>query len=120
MTAEMRLGDEAESLASAHLEKGGFRVVGRNVRNDGGELDIVAWDGEILVFVEVKGRSGINYGTPVEAVDRRKRDRLTRAAGAYLAGMQTEPMCRFDVVGVDFGGASPRIEHLRDAFRPGE
>lgn len=116
----MRLGDEAENLAGAFLEKQGLRVVGRNVRNEGGELDIVAWDGEILVFVEVKGRSGINYGKPLEAVDARKRARLTRAAGAYLADMGTEPLCRFDVVGVAFGDGPPRIKHLRDAFRPGD
>ncbi len=116
----MRLGDEAEALATAHLQRGGLRVVGRNVRNEGGELDIVAWDGEILVFVEVKGRSGIRYGRPMEAVDRRKRDRLTRAAGAYLAAMQAQPQCRFDVVSVDFKAGPPLVEHLRDAFRPGE
>jgi len=115
------LGRQAESLARRHLEGLGFKVTAANLRTAGGELDLVAWEGPVLVFVEVKGRSGGQTGPPEEAVDWRKRCRLVRAAQAYLAGQRgREPICRFDVVAVEFGRGRPLIRHLRDAFRPGD
>lgn len=130
----MRRGRAAEELARIYLEEQGFRVVGRNLRLADGELDLVAWDGATLVFVEVKARSRTDHGRPEEAVDRRKRRRLVSAARAYLARLaQPPPPCRFDVVALDLltggaggpeGGVTLRgkaaIRHLRDAFRPGE
>lgn len=116
-----RVGRWAENLAREYLEKRGFRVTERNLRLGGGELDLVAWDGEVLVFVEVKARSRRDYGRPEEAVDRRKRGRLASAAEAYLARLETSiPCCRFDVVAVEPGEGEPRVRHLPDAFRPGD
>jgi len=133
----VRRGRAAEDLARAYLEEQGFRIVGRNLRLADGELDLVAWDGATLVFVEVKARSHGGHGRPEEAVDARKRRRLVSAARAYLARLaQPLPPCRFDVVALDLlpgkaagaGGGEGRvlargkdaIRHLRDAFRPGE
>jgi putative endonuclease len=114
-------GRAAEALARRHLEQAGFEVVAANRRLGGGELDLVAWEGPVLVFVEVKGRALGHPGAPEEAVDRRKRQRLVRAAQAYLAGLKgPEPVCRFDVVAVDFAGGQASLRHLRDAFRPGD
>jgi len=114
-------GRAAEALAHRHLEGQGFRVVEANLRTAGGELDLVAWEGPVLVFVEVKGRGGGHAGAPEEAVDLRKRRRLAQAAQAYLASLEgTEPLCRFDVVAVEFGKGRPVIRHLRDAFRLGD
>jgi putative endonuclease len=108
-------------LARGHLEGAGFKVAAANRRLNGGELDLVAWEGPVLVFVEVKGRALGRPGAPEEAVDRRKRQRLVRAAQAFLAGLAgPEPPCRFDVVAVEFGRGEPRLRHLRDAFRPGD
>jgi len=115
------LGQSAEGQARSHLEAQGFRVIASNLRTPGGELDLVAWDGEVLVFVEVKGRSNARHGAPEEAVDRRKRERLVSAAGAYLAQLSgTPPRCRFDVVAVDLGGEDKAVRHIPDAFRAGE
>ncbi|MCB2225956.1 MAG: YraN family protein [Desulfarculaceae bacterium] len=115
------LGREAEALARGLLERGGMRVAASRLRTGGGELDLVAWDGATLVFVEVKARSNPGHGRPEEAVDRKKRERLTAAAGAYLAGLSgPAPACRFDVVAVDFGQDGPVVRHLPDAFRPGD
>lgn len=114
-------GREAEALARAHLERNGYQVVAARRRTTGGELDLVAWDGPTLVFVEVKARAGAGFGRAEEMVDRRKRARLTRAATAYLAELgPPTPVCRFDVVAVELGSGSPQLRHLLDAFRPGE
>lgn len=96
-------------------------MVGQNLRLGGGELDLVAWEGPTLVFVEVKGRASDSLAAPAEAVDARKRGRLVSAAAAYLARLEGgEPPCRFDVVTVEFGRDRTRLKHLRDAFRPGD
>lgn len=114
-------GRRAEDLARQHLEGRGWRVAAANVRAGRGELDLVAWDGEVLVFVEVKARSSAGHGLPEEAVDGAKRSRLVSAAEAYLAGLEgPAPACRFDVVAVDLAGGRPRVRHLPDAFRPGD
>ncbi len=120
-TAQAR-GRRAEELARRYLEGLGLKTAGRNLRLGGGELDLVAWDGEVLVFVEVKGRSRSDYGRAEEAVDRRKQERLVRAAEAYLARLGPPlPACRFDVVAVEFAsGGRVGLRHLPDAFRPGD
>lgn len=110
-------------MARGFLEAKGFRVIAANQRTRGGELDLVAWDDKVLVFVEVKARADSSHGRPEEAVDRRKQERLINAAGAFLAELDgPEPICRFDVVAVDLkqgGNEELGVRHLIDAFRPG-
>lgn len=101
------------------LRTQGMRIVARNWRWRGGEVDIIAKDGETLVFVEVKGRARPDFSPPEEAVDPRKRAHLWRSAQAYLQGKPWVPV-RFDVVAVTPAG----IRHIRGAFgeehvRPG-
>ncbi len=97
-----------------------MRVITVNKRTKGGELDLVAWDNGVLVFVEVKGRGNSRHGSPEEAVDRRKQKRLIGAAEAYLSEFDgPPPVCRFDVVAVDLGQGDQGVRHLIDAFRPG-
>jgi putative endonuclease len=114
-----RLGREGEAAAAAALEEAGLRILERRFRCRLGEIDLVARDGEALVFVEVKSRRGTGYGLPAEAITARKRNQLARVALAYLArrGALDAP-CRFDVVEVleDRGGGL-RLRHVRDAFR---
>ncbi len=105
-------GKEAEDLACRHLRSQGMRIVARNWRWRGGEVDIVARDGPTLVFVEVKARTGEGHGSAAEAVTAWKRDRLWRTALAYLGGKAEVPV-RFDVVAVGPDG----VKHIRDAFR---
>jgi putative endonuclease len=111
-------GRRGEDLAHRFLQQKGYLVVARNLRLRGArvELDVVARDGETIVFVEVKARSTDAFGTPEEAVDAEKREHVVRAALAYLhaAGAKRE-QARFDIVSVLFGGRT-RIEHIRDAF----
>lgn len=113
-----RVAARGEEAAAGHLARRGYRLVCRNYRCPLGELDIVAWDGETVVFVEVKARRGVSHGLPQEAVDRRKQARLARVARHFLSvhGLHGVP-CRFDVVAVRLdGGADPSIDLIRGAF----
>ncbi len=111
-----RLGEEA---AVAALRGSGYRIVDRNVRLRRGELDVVAEEEGVIVFVEVKTRRSALYGTPAEAVTVRKRRALVALASAYLTrrALAGRP-CRFDVAEVWVGrdGRPARIEIIRDAF----
>jgi putative endonuclease len=114
-------GRRGEDLAHRFLQKRGLRVVARNYRprSGPGEIDLVAWDGGTLAFVEVKSRRSEEYGTPDRAVDRDKEDTLVRAAREYTrrAGVEWEKV-RFDIVNVVFTDP-PSVSHTRDAFGSG-
>lgn len=110
------LGDWGEAEAARHLEGKGLRIVGRQVRTGLGEIDLVALDGETLVFVEVKAlRRALDSTDPAENVHAGKRRRLGLAARAYLAGLGREPFCRFDVVTL-VREPVLRVEHHPGAF----
>jgi putative endonuclease len=111
-----RLG---EDMAHRYLRRRGCTVVARNFRARGGagEIDLVAWHGRSLVFVEVKTRSSEEYGAPEVAVDAEKRIALERTAREYSRRSGVEwTKTRFDIVSVVLG-KRVRIEWLRDAFR---
>lgn len=111
------LGRDGEALAERFLERRGYRVVARNLRIARGEIDLIAYDGAVLVFIEVKARRGAAFGRADEAVGARKRAQLGRLASAYLAQRRlAEQLCRFDLVTVEWSGAEPRIELIPNAF----
>jgi putative endonuclease len=105
-------GRRGEDLAAAFLSAKGLAIVERNFRAKVGEIDIVARDGEELVFVEVRARAGRGFGGAAASVDAGKRRRLVRAARVWLAARGWDGPCRFDVVTLDAG----RLEHLPAAF----
>lgn len=112
-------GKSGEDLAAAYLqEKKRYRLLTRNFRCACGEIDIIAKDGETVVFVEVKSRRSLSYGRPCEAVSRRKQAKLRYTAEAYLAarGMWQSP-CRFDVIEVfAHPPRQPLVNHVMNAF----
>ena len=112
------LGAYGERVAARVLTDAGLTVLDRNWRCRDGELDLVARDGDALVFCEVKTRTGSGFGSPAEAVTPTKRRRLRVLAGAWLAAHdQHAPDLRFDVVGVQVPATGrPRVTHLRNAF----
>jgi putative endonuclease len=115
-------GQKAESLAADLLEARGMRILARNWRRPEGEIDLIADDGGVCVFVEVRARTGEEHGHPLEAVGGRKRARVIRAARLYLASddLRHAPGggFRFDVVGVLFpgDGSAPVLDHIANAF----
>jgi putative endonuclease len=113
-------GRDAEAHAAAFLRRQGFHIVETNVRYPVGEIDIVADDAGVLVFVEVRARRPGPYGTAAETVDRRKRARILRAAETYLQQRAVDPgrACRIDVVAIrlDARGKPAATELIRNAF----
>lgn len=111
------LGGSGEEIAAAYLQRRGYVILAKNYRKRFGEIDIVAAEGDTLVFVEVKTRTSAAFGSPLEAVDGRKQRRMAKAALAYLsAGNLHGRPARFDVVAVRLQQGGPQIEHVRNAF----
>jgi putative endonuclease len=116
------LGARGEACAAAHLEAAGYRILGRNVRADGVEIDLVVARGRIVAFVEVKTRASRRAGAPEEAVDGRKRARIVRGALSWLRanGVRGRSV-RFDVVSVEPDGAGDlHASHRPGAFDAGD
>jgi putative endonuclease len=110
------LGRTGEARAAKHLAEQGYTILERNYRLSQGELDLIALDGDTLVFVEVKTRRGNAYGAPELAVDQRKQERMVKAALGYLKHKKLHQMpCRFDVVAIS-GADGDRVELIRNAF----
>ncbi|MHC4472962.1 MAG: YraN family protein [Planctomycetota bacterium] len=119
----MQPGRAGERAAEKELRRRGMKVLERNLRSGGSELDLVALDGETFVFVEVKSRSSAAHGDPAEAVDLAKRRRVVRAARAFLAGkrLMDRPR-RYDVAAVmlDEKGRASSVRWTEGAFDEGE
>lgn len=116
----LRAGEWGESVAADFLSQSGLKVLASRIRfGQREELDIVAREGDAVVFVEVKTRGSEDYGRPISAVDRGKRERMSRAAVHYLRRAGFPKMfVRFDVVEVvgEPGDAPPAVRHVRNAF----
>ncbi len=118
VTDKQALGAHGEELAAEFLCAAGMEIVARNWRCRYGELDLIARDGDVTAFVEVKTRSGLGYGTPAESVTFAKQQRIRRLALLWLAE-QDGPWrrIRFDVVSVlAVRGRAPVIDHLEAVF----
>ncbi len=115
MKAKDQLGMTGEQLAADFLQTAGMQILARNWRCSEGEIDIVAADGRVLVVCEVKTRSGVRFGTPVEAVTLQKARRLRRLAVRFVrAGDRAYDEIRIDVIGVLRVSAEEfQIEHVR-------
>jgi len=117
-----QFGQAGELWAEQFLLAKDYRILARNLRTALGELDLVAEDKGVLVFVEVKARATEAFGGALLAVDRRKQAKLVRLASQYLAQRHlSDRPCRFDVVLVQGrSSAGGRIEHLQNAFEAAE
>ncbi len=131
--AKQVLGQEGERVAERYLQKKGYKLVERNYRCPAGEVDLIVLDRRVIVFVEVKTRTGNRFGSPLEAVQPRKQHKMIRAAQFFLAqkGLHQRD-ARFDVVGISWparslsaraqagqaGGPArePVVEHVENAF----
>lgn len=111
-------GDAAEERACRFLEGAGFRIGERNWRGNGGEADIVARKGDLLVFVEVRSREDSAFGAPEESIDLAKRRRIVRAARHYLSTIPAASWreARFDVIAIEGTGEKAVLRHYPAAF----
>ena len=113
------LGNEGERYAAKYIKKLGYKIISRQFRNRFGEIDLIAADGNMLVFIEVKTRRSDQKGTPEEAVTGRKQEQIRKVAISYLKQKQLEGTpFRFDVISVLWpdSAPSPEIRHFQNAF----
>jgi putative endonuclease len=118
MTEDHALGRRGEDVAQRFLQRNGFVIVDRNYRmaSGGGEVDLVGWEADTLVFVEVKSRKTAEYGSPDRAIGLEKQSSLVRAAREYARHAEVPwDRIRFDVVNVVFT-APPAVTHFRGRF----
>jgi putative endonuclease len=116
-TARRQLGSEGERLAEDLLRRQRYTIVERNYRCRLGEIDLIALEGTVIVFIEVKARTQPGTGSPFEAVSARKQQQVARAAQHYLTTHRLhDRAARFDVVGVWWENDGLRCELLRNAF----
>jgi putative endonuclease len=110
-----KIGSAYENIAKEYLINEGYTIVESNHINKCGEIDIIATKDEILVFCEVKYRTNMLYGDPLEAVDFRKQKKITRTAMLYCTknNIYMNKICRFDVIAI-YG--NKHIEHIKNAF----
>ena len=116
-----RLGADGEARAARFLERKGYRILARNLRIDGVEVDLIARRGRTVIFVEVKTRRSLRFGAPETAVDGAKQARIVHAARAWLReAPRRTPRVRFDVISCHVSGprdaADWQIVHLESAF----
>jgi len=113
------IGRQGETAAARFLRRRGYRILEQNFRCQAGEIDIVAEDGGVLVFVEVKARTQEEFGLPQAAVTEGKQRRMVLAAQSFLQQRGIKGVdCRFDVVAVQLApDGSRRLELIKDAFQ---
>ena len=119
---QLPLGERGERYAARWLRRQGYRVVAGGNRTRYGEVDLVAVDGETIVFVEVKTRRSREIGDAAAAVDAEKQARIVRTALAFLKEHHLlEYAARFDVIAIVWpdGASTPTLEHIKNAFEPG-
>ncbi len=113
------LGDKGEDIAAKFLKKKGYKILKRNYTAPIGEIDIIAKDGDTVVFVEVKARTDDLFGLPHESVGSKKQRKLKSVALHYLSRLKKQPPARFDIISICFKEGRKEIEHIKDAFEGG-
>lgn len=96
-----QIGDKGEDLAVSELEKSGYKIIERNFRTRFGEIDIIARDADVLVFVEVKAKTSSRFGSPAEMVTKRKQFKIKNTAQCYISDTGYAGPWRIDVVSIE-------------------
>ena len=117
-TSTRESGDEGEAIATKHLRALGIEIVETNYHyGKYGEIDIIARDGDVLVFCEVKLRRSDEFGDPEFAITRKKQSQIRKIAEAYVFEKEIENQeCRFDVIAIKKFGVAPEINYIPGAF----
>jgi len=116
-TKQQKFGESSENLAVWYLKQNGYKIIEQNYRNRLGEIDIIAREKKTIVFVEVKSRKSIRYGSPKWAVTPKKQRKISMVALYYLKStQQIDAKARFDVVAITSNRDEPQIEIVKNAF----
>lgn len=119
MAKHLAIGKEGERLAASYLAGKGYDRIAENWRYKKAEIDLIFRDGEELVFVEVKTRTNVAFGTPEMFVDKKKERLMMDAANHYIDSIGYDGLIRFDIVAVILSPSKvPKIDHFKDAFFP--
>ncbi|WP_423129653.1 YraN family protein [Gaoshiqia sp. Z1-71] len=118
MNLQKEIGDRGEEIAREHLRSLGYVILETNWHFHHYEIDIIARDGDELVIIEVKSRTGASFEHPSEAVSNKKIRYLVEAAEAYIFKKNSRLDTRFDVISIIFYNQTFELEHFKDAFYP--
>lgn len=120
MANHLDIGQAGEALALQFLEQSGYQILATNWRHSRAEVDLIAKDGEVLVFVEVKTRTNLSFGPPESFVTSKKEGFLAEAAAAYMDEIGHDWEIRFDVIAIHWKDNEQHdLQHFKDAFFPG-
>ncbi|WP_179414411.1 YraN family protein [Mucilaginibacter sp. E4BP6] len=119
MAVHLELGRKGESLAKTHLENAGYEILDENWTYGKAEVDLIAYKDKVIIFAEVKTRTGNAFGEPEDFVDARKQKLLVSAADEYIYLMDHQGDVRFDIISILFDKqANYTLKHIEDAFWP--
>ena len=119
MAVHLELGRRGESLAKTHLEDAGYEILDENWTYGKAEVDLIAYKDKVIIFAEVKTRTGNGFGEPEDFVDARKQKLLVSAADEYIYLMDHQGDVRFDIISILFDKqANYTLKHIEDAFWP--
>lgn len=119
MALHLDLGRKGESLAKKFLEALGYEILDENWTYDKAEIDLIVYKDGVIIFTEVKTRTGNSFGEPEDFVDNRKQKLLAEAADEYIYLMDHKGDVRFDIISVLFDkNANYTLKHIEDAFWP--
>ena len=117
LNQQQKFGESGESIAARYLKKSGYKILEKNYRTSLGEIDIIARDGKTIVFVEVKSRRSVHFGSPKWAVTPQKQRKISMVALQYLKSTrQSTAKARFDVVAIIASRDKQQIEVIQNAF----
>ncbi|MES2809836.1 MAG: YraN family protein [Bacteroidota bacterium] len=119
MATHNDLGRHGEALAKAHLEAAGYEILDQNWCHQKAEIDLIAYKDKVIIFAEVKTRTGNGFGQPEDFVDKRKQNLLAKAANEYVYLMNHQGEVRFDIIAILLkNDTNYKINHIEDAFWP--
>ncbi|MBS7566105.1 YraN family protein [Mucilaginibacter sp. Bleaf8] len=119
MAQHLDLGRHGEALAKAHLEAAGYGIMDENWTHGKAEVDLIAYKDRMIIFTEVKTRTGNGFGEPEDFVDNRKQKLLADAADEYIYLMNHQGEVRFDIIAILFNKQGTfTLKHIEDAFWP--
>jgi putative endonuclease len=114
-----QIGNKGESLAEDYIKRKGYEVIHRNYRCKLGEIDIIAKDGDTIVFIEVRTKQNENFGSPQDSVTSTKISKISKTALSFIQEKNLSGYSyRFDFIAITFSQGKPNIEHIENAFMP--